>query len=258
MPLKHLSCLLFFTLFVRLTALAATFIVTSNADSGPGTLREAITMANANGSTLTDTIVFNIADVSEAGRTIIPMSELPNLSSKIIIDGSTQPGSVFGISSAKIIIYLDHFTSSSFTFLSLRNASDVQVYGLCFKYFDNPDAGGGLHYGILLQNSSNIIIGSPGKGNLFSAVRISITNNHWNPVNNAVDNITIQGNVFGLGTTGQLSRRGSIYLMRAGNITIGGTTPAEGNVFVAASVYVSQDNITTMPFLQKFKTISST
>jgi len=35
------------------TAFADTFIVTSNADSGPGTLREAITLANANGTDAT-------------------------------------------------------------------------------------------------------------------------------------------------------------------------------------------------------------
>ncbi len=41
-------------------ALAETFIVTSNADSGPGSLREAITLANLNGKTEIDLIHFNI------------------------------------------------------------------------------------------------------------------------------------------------------------------------------------------------------
>ena len=40
-------------------AFADTFTVTSNADSGPGTLREAITMANANGTAVADVINFN-------------------------------------------------------------------------------------------------------------------------------------------------------------------------------------------------------
>jgi len=57
-----------------LTAFADTFIVTSNADRGPGTLREVITLANTNGTTFTDYIHFNTADVTESGRAIILQS----------------------------------------------------------------------------------------------------------------------------------------------------------------------------------------
>jgi hypothetical protein len=45
------------------SALANTFTVTSNADSGPGSLRDAITQAAAN-ATVANLIVFNIADQS--------------------------------------------------------------------------------------------------------------------------------------------------------------------------------------------------
>ena len=91
------------TLFCR-QATAAVFVVTSNADSGPGTLREALTKAAANGSAEKDYINFNLPDLSEAGRTITIFSSLPNISSDLVIDGTTQPGSKFGISDAKIII----------------------------------------------------------------------------------------------------------------------------------------------------------
>jgi hypothetical protein len=46
------------------SALATTFTVTTNADSGPGSLRDAITQAAANGASTADLIVFNIADQS--------------------------------------------------------------------------------------------------------------------------------------------------------------------------------------------------
>src|SRR5437879_13907421 len=68
---------------------AATFTVTSTADSGVGTLRNAITLANTTPGA--DTIAFNI---SGAGvHTITPLTPLPNITEAVTIDGYTQPGS---------------------------------------------------------------------------------------------------------------------------------------------------------------------
>ncbi len=231
------------------TAFGDTFIVTSNADSGPGTLREAITLANANGADAADYIYFNIANTSEAGRTISLLSELPSLRSNITIDGSTQTGTPFDISTAKIILYLDHFTPSPFTFIFISNASNVSIYGLCFKYFENPDAGSGLHYAIGLRNSTNITVGAPGKGNLFSSVRFSISNNYWNYYTDSIRNVTIQSNVFGLFSKNV--GRGSIDLMSAAEITVGGPMPDEGNVFVSASLRLSQSPNANSNFFAK-------
>jgi hypothetical protein len=50
--------------------------VTTNADSGPGSLREAIVIANSTINTA-DTIVFNITDQTISGRTITLLSDLP-------------------------------------------------------------------------------------------------------------------------------------------------------------------------------------
>src|SRR5258708_960697 len=95
--------LLFFILSLR--SFSAVFVVTSKADSGPGTLREALTKAAANGSATKDYINFNLSDLSEAGRTILLATQLPDVSSNLVIDGSTQPGLKFGLSDAKIAIF---------------------------------------------------------------------------------------------------------------------------------------------------------
>ncbi|MEO6818530.1 MAG: gliding motility-associated C-terminal domain-containing protein [Ginsengibacter sp.] len=243
--------LLFFAITIFHSAFADTFIVTSNADSGPLTLREAITMANANGTAATDYIYFNIAGTSEAGRTISLMSELPSISSNITIDASMQPGVPFDISTAKIILFLDHYPPSSFTFLFINNSSNVSVYGLCFKYFESPDAVGGMNYAIGLRNSKNITVGAPGKGNLFSSVQFSVSNNYQDYYTDSVSNVTIQSNVFGL-----FSRnvgRGSIDLVRASGITIGGSNPDQGNVFVSASVRLSETANTNTDFFAKIQ-----
>jgi hypothetical protein len=56
---------------------AEVFIVNSNADAGQGSLREAISLAAANGSSDHDYIYFDLPDLSEAGRTIVLLSPLP-------------------------------------------------------------------------------------------------------------------------------------------------------------------------------------
>lgn len=249
---KQLTALILF-LICSLWAYSNTITVTSNADSGPGTLRDAISTANNNGTTVLDSIVFNIPSSTEAGRTISLQSEFPVLSSNIIIDGSTQPSAVLGISGAKITLYLDHFTAVPFNFLFINNASNVKIFGLCFRYFDNPDAGSGFHYAIVLRNSRDITIGAPGKGNLFSLVRAAITNNYWNYYSDSVRNLTVQGNVFGLNSQNNIAHRGYIELIRATNITIGGPTPEEGNIFVGTGVQVSQTGAVNSAFFLKFQ-----
>jgi hypothetical protein len=69
--------------FLASQAVAATYTVTSLNDSGAGTLRAAILAANAN---LGGTLVFSTAG------TISLSSTLPNIATRMTIDGSTAPG----------------------------------------------------------------------------------------------------------------------------------------------------------------------
>src|SRR5438874_11598832 len=66
---------------------AATFTVTNNADSGAGTLRQAI--ADANLTPTIDTIQFSLPPGSQ---TIALTSGLPMITAPIIVDGSSAPG----------------------------------------------------------------------------------------------------------------------------------------------------------------------
>src|SRR5271166_808204 len=69
--------------------LLTTFVVTSTADSGPGTLRQAILDVDAD-STPGDTIDFSIA--SAGVQIIYPLSALPDITNPVFIDGTSQPG----------------------------------------------------------------------------------------------------------------------------------------------------------------------
>jgi len=66
---------------------AATFVVTNTADSGPGSLRQAI--LDANSTPAFDTITFSIGS---GMQTIEPHTDLPNITAPLGVDGSTQPG----------------------------------------------------------------------------------------------------------------------------------------------------------------------
>ena len=68
---------------------AATLTVTNTADSGAGSLRDAITQSNSSVGVL-DTIAFAIPGAGP--HTIAPASALPIITDPVVIDGSTQPG----------------------------------------------------------------------------------------------------------------------------------------------------------------------
>ena len=104
-------------------ASAATFTVTSTADSGPGSLRQAILDANANAGT--DTIAFAIPGAGV--HTISPVTALPNITQPVTIDGYTQPGSAVNTDpiahNAILLIELEGSGSSGTTGLKLMSTS---------------------------------------------------------------------------------------------------------------------------------------
>ncbi len=71
-----------------LSKVSATFSVTSVADSGAGTLRQAL--LDANGSSGADLIDFNINN-GVAAKSIVLLSPLPAITESVAIDAATQP-----------------------------------------------------------------------------------------------------------------------------------------------------------------------
>lgn len=228
-------------LLLCLTANATVFVVTSNGDSGAGTLRQALLDAAANGSVTPDDIHFNIADQSEAGRTIQLITELPNLSSNLTIDGSTQSGPVFGQSNAKVKVASPRNTNP-FIIFNGQGIDRIEIDGLYIYDYTGintlrPDQKS--RTGIQIFQSSNVVIGSKGKGNL---IRGFNTNSIY--LLTCTD-ISVRSNVLGLGSKNNFDSdepgdaydyTGPAYLLRCSNILIGGDI-AEGN-FVFCMVYI--------------------
>lgn len=208
---------------------AAVFFVTSNADAGPGTFRQALIDAAANGSAEKDYINFNIADVSEAGRTIIVLSTLPDVSSNIVIDGSTQPGNPFGVSEAKVALLFDSKSQAGFHGLNITNQADIEIYGLylkltnLFKRYDNP-------VGIQIRQTDNVQLGGVGKGNVIAGFNSPFAVNNDNVSQST--GLVVKSNFLsiqadGLTVTDDFAPN---IINVSGNITIGGVTGAEGNL----------------------------
>jgi len=71
--------------------LFSTHVVTTTADSGFGSLRQAILDANTSPG-VADTITFNIS--GSGVQTIVPLSPLPKIMDVLVLDGTLQPGYV--------------------------------------------------------------------------------------------------------------------------------------------------------------------
>lgn len=231
--MKKLYFLFFFIMWNNLVK-GAIFTVTSNQDSGPGTLREAILFANANGVLNTDLINFNLPAFGLLDITIVLQSELPILNSNIIVDGTTQPISF--LLNPAIKIALVRVATTYFSGFRLDNASSVEIYGLNFSNFKSDPLGpvDEKKGGIFLLNSSNIIIGAPDKPNSFGNNYAGIVSPFIIPRQDNI-NIKISSNIFGLsenGLTAQPNESG-IDISFLTNSVIGGDSQAEGNLITA-------------------------
>ena len=119
-----------------MVAVSNPLIVTNVADSGPGSLRDAITFANAN-CPATNVITFNIPGTGI--QTIIPATALPALvCGNTVIDGYTQPGaqpnSLAVGSNAQLLIEIDGRAASGANGIEI-GASGILVRGLIIDNF---------------------------------------------------------------------------------------------------------------------------
>ncbi|MGY3214751.1 T9SS type B sorting domain-containing protein [Mucilaginibacter sp. HD30] len=150
-------------------AQAADFFVTSKADSGVGTLRAALTAAAANGDSSPDRILFNLPGSTEADFTILVNAQLPNVSSNLVIDGTSQPGnSIAGTINTHVVIKSIIEPKNDFVIFKGNDVHDVEFYGLLMwdtNLLRSTDPNRSNRYGFGFTNSERITIGKAGKGN---------------------------------------------------------------------------------------------
>lgn len=171
-----LGIILLFTslLFCAQNTSAADIIVTSNADSGPGTLREALSTAAANGNASIDRITFNMPGASATDHIIKIRTELPTITTDVIIDASTQPGQNAALNGAKVTIDGRSFDfdpmQSKFLFRFI-NVGTFELYGIVIRDFidfelDTGDYPTRIMMLAFYGSTQKVILGAPGKGNV--------------------------------------------------------------------------------------------
>jgi titin len=222
----------------------ATFTVTTNADSGAGSFRQAILDANANSGT--NSIVFQISGTPPF--TIALASVLPAITAPVVIDATTQPGFtgkpvielngaatggnaglrfVAGSSTLRGIV-MNHFPVQNIELDSASNNIQGNFIGTDVTGAIAHGSGSGS-YGIYVESSANLIGGTNiGDGNVISG-----GNDSGIYLANANNNL-IAGNLIGVaasGTTalGNLNNGIVIYGSSSGN-EIGGPTAAAQNI----------------------------
>jgi titin len=242
---------------LTLSAWGDTNIVTTTADSGAGSFRQAILTANTNSGP--NTIVFQISGT--APFTISPATALPLITAPVVLDATTQPGFA-----GKPVVELDGAATSSGTVGLRFSAGASTLRGLAINRFPGPaleldspsntiqgnfigtDVTGAVQqdngsYGILVKSAGNLIGGTnAGNGNLISA-GLSVNSAGIYVLN--VGNNTVQGNLIGLnaaGTGAFNSVNNGIILYGSGANLIGGPVAAARNVISgngASGIYLS-------------------
>jgi len=235
---------------------AATFTVVSNADSGPGTLRNALTQAAAaGGASGINYIYFNLPGSGAASHTIMVNSVLPVITSSLIIDGTTQPGAALSVNGAKVIVQGIGQWSASTNCFEVHDAADFEIYGMVVKEFYTTASAGAFSGGsalALLGTSAKVIIGGINKGNVFYDNGTGILNFTAvaQPVQSNIAYCEIKNNYLGVKENGldfSVDIQSAVILSYVHQAVIGGATPVEGNIIagsVSCSPYYDGVNLT--------------
>lgn len=173
-----------------LPTIGATFNVTNTNDSGAGSFRQAL--LDANTAAGVDTITFTIPGAGV--HTIAPASTLPSITSPVVIDGYSQPGSSANTNALNAGLNA-----------ILQIEISPTVGGCCFS----------------------ILSGGAG-----TTIRGLVLNGPGDKIEIQADNVVIVGNFIGTNPTGTAGLSGGFGVRgtSGNNITIGGPNAADRNL----------------------------
>ena len=251
---------------------AAVYAVTTTADSGSGSLRDAITQANANTGLWQNTIQFQIS--STGVQTITLLSALPTVAGPIIIDGFTEGGyagapliQINGASAGPVAdgidlvggdstvrgLAIENFAGAGLRITGLGNDT-VQSSYIGLDAITHLAAGNGE--GIVVQAGGNFI-GTAGDGNVISGNHLAGVHIAGIVGGPSLSGNSISSNLIGTDPAGRsaIGNNDGIVLDNvsrtmvsantlSGNISAGlriNSTAGAGNVLAANKIGVSVD-----------------
>jgi len=241
-------------------AAQATFTVTTTADDGAGSLRQAITDANANAGA--DAIAFSIPGAGP--HTLSPASDLPAVTDPVTVDGLTQSGAQCATWPATLQVVLVGEGIALDTDDSVVRGLVVQGASFAVSISGSRNAVECLFIGTNVAGTdatnqermrSNYAVLRPQTGgtcrdNRFGGASVSQRNVFGSSgvagVNDECDATVYQGNYFGISAAGDaapfsvfkphLSLDGEDY-------AIGGSAPGEGNTFARGDLLGSAGTV---------------
>ena len=229
---------------------AEVFVVTSNADSGPGTLRVALQQAGDNGDTETDHIHFNLPGSGTDARTIRLLTRLPDVNSSLVIDGATQPGDALSINGAKIILTADMpeideetgYAYGRVAFSLKGNFQLFELYGMVIKAFSTYSPEGYFNHGAAIGANAQLQtlrLGARDKGNVFYNNAGTIFVNTEFGSNARVHTAELKNNHIGVDEQGRFidwRLQSEVDLRYTSNLIVGGSED-EGNIVLAKFIH---------------------
>jgi titin len=242
--------------------LAATFIVANTSDSGSGSLRQAITDANAGSGT--NTIIFQIPGTGPF--TLNPSSAYPAITpNPVVIDGTTQPGyagkpliqingSNLGASADGLELFAGNSLVSGLAIFSC-NRDGIRIQGggtnvIQGNYLGTDATGtnrlGNSEGGVYIYRSSGNLIGGTNAAarNVISGNTGGIYIDDGSLPSLGTGNV-VQGNFIGVtaaGTKALGNANNGVYVFTAPGNIIGGTLPGAGNLISGngiSGIYIS-------------------
>ncbi len=234
------------TATTTITAAGRTILVTTTSDSGPGSLRQAITESNSDAGDI-DRIHFAIP--GGGVHSITPLTSLPQISQPAIIDGRTQPGFV---NTPLIELNGNGLAANGLTI----TGGNTTVSGLAINRFGGAGisintAGGNTIAGNFIGTDTS---GTAARPNAGAGVQVNTSNNVIGGTTPAARNIisgnqgtavsilgaastgnVVQGNYLGTDVTGtlaipNLSIQSGVFIQGGSNNLVGGTAAGAGNV----------------------------
>lgn len=215
------------------------YTVTNTNDSGTGSLRDAITSVNASSTTQYSAITFSVAGV------ITLKSDLPALTKKVLIDGTTAPGYMAGNTTTAPVVAVNFDNAGAgFIFDSGSAGSGISALSI----IGSGSNGVTLNAGniVLLGNYIGVNLSGAAAGNARSGIYIASTSTNntigSNPksisglYSNVISGNTLHG-IHIVGSAGNKIQANAIGTNPAGTAAI----PNRGNGILVT--YFSVDNL---------------